>query len=261
MGDIRSTRGGRLGPLWAASGVVAVVVCLWAASSAQAAAHSSLPVVTSGARPGPNLLYATPATAPQLQDTGVWKAPPILVSGAEAYRNGEFLYQDYLYDDHGGAGVPDPTDPFSPVSNLFSPDHGTLTYPTNTAVYGNNAADLVEFRVKPLSDATAFRATMNTMLDPSAVAFTVAIGDSPVNYPWPFGAGVSSPAQYFLTVHGSTGVLTNALTGAVINPAPVVSVDTVRRQIQVLVPHAAWDPGSSTVRMSMGTGLAGTYNA
>ena len=238
------------------------IVCA-ASVPAASASSSSLPSVSSGARPGPALLYAGPATAPQLQNTGVWKAPPILVSGAEAYRDGEFVYQDFLYDDHGGAGVPDPTDPFSPLSNLFSPDHGTLTYPTNTAVYGNNAADLVEFRVKPLADATAFRVTMNTMLDPSVAAFTVALGDSPVAYPWPFGAGVSSPAQYFLTVHGSTGVLTNALTGTAVTPAPSVTVDTLRRQIQVLVPHAAWDPGSSTVRMSMGTGLwdnsAGTY--
>lgn len=262
IGDVRSTRGGRLGSLAAATGVVPVI-CLLAASSVQAATHSSLPVVASGARPGPALLYAGPASAPQLQNTGVWKAPPTLVSGANAYRDGEFLYQDYLYDDHGGAGIPDPTDPFSAASNLFSPKRGTLTYPTDTAVYGNNAADLVEFRVKPLAAETAFRVTLNTMLDPGVAAFTVAVGDSPVEYPWPFGAGVSSPARYFLTVHGSTGVLTNAATGAVIEPAPTVSVDPTRRQIQVLVRHDAWDPGRSVVRMSMGTGLwdttAGTY--
>src|SRR5207237_1420538 len=126
-----------------------------------------------------------------------------------------------------------------------------------------NAADLVEFRVKPLIDATAFRVTMNTMLDPSVAAFTVALGDSPTEYQWPFGAGVRSAAQYFLTVHGSTGVLTSAATGAVITPAPTVSVDRVRRQIQVLVRDTAWNPGTSTVRLSMGTGLwdatAGTY--
>ncbi len=233
---------------------LAVCACLGLLLPASAAG-SSLPSVSSGARPGPNLLYAGPATAPQLENTGVWKATPILVSGAEAYRDGEFLYQDFLYDDHGGDGTADPTDPFTEAANLFSPDHGTLTYPTNTAVYGDNAADLVEFRVKPLSDATAFRVTMNTMLDPNVAAFTVALGDSSIAYPWPFLAGVSSPAQYFLTVHGSTAVLTNALTGLPVTPAPTVSVDTLRRQIQVLVPHAAWDPGSSTVRMEMGTGL------
>ena len=43
--------------------------------------------------------------ASQLQNTGVWRASPILVSGASAYRHGEFLYQDFLYDDHGARGL------------------------------------------------------------------------------------------------------------------------------------------------------------
>ena len=243
---------------------LATIACaLPAVPAAAAAAERSLPNVSSGALPGPALLYARPAVAPQLQNTGVWKAPPILVSGAEAYRDGEFLYQDFMYDDDGGAGTPDPGDPFTPVANLFSPKTGTLTYPTNTAVYGNNAADLVEFRVKPLRSSTAFRVTLNTMLHPEVAAFTVAIGDSPTTRQWPFGAGISSPARYFLTVHGGAAVLTNAATGAVIEPAPSVSVDTLRRQIQVLVPHTDWNPLRSTVRMSMGTGLwdrgDGTY--
>jgi hypothetical protein len=34
-----------------------------------------------------------------------------------------------------------------------------------------------------------------------------------------------------------------------------VSVDKARRQITVLVPHAAWDPGSSSVRLAAGVGL------
>src|SRR5439155_9290921 len=63
-----------------------------------------------GPRPGPDILYAAPATAPQLTNAGVWNAPPILVSGAGAYRNGEYLYQDFLYDDHGAHESPDPAD-------------------------------------------------------------------------------------------------------------------------------------------------------
>ncbi|MEP6953845.1 MAG: hypothetical protein ABI950_07285 [Solirubrobacteraceae bacterium] len=45
----------------------------------------------SGPRPGPDILYAPPAVAPQLTNTGPWHADPILVSGAENYRGGEFL--------------------------------------------------------------------------------------------------------------------------------------------------------------------------
>src|SRR5206468_7500406 len=44
-----------------------------------------------------------------------------------------------------------------------------------------------------------------------------------------------------------------------------VSVDLLRRQVTVVVPHSAWNPGRSKVRMTVGTGLwdrtAGTYLA
>jgi hypothetical protein len=235
--------------------VLAIVVAVAAVVAAPASA-GSLPAVSSGARPGPAILYAPPPHAPQLENAAPWSAPPILVSGAEAYRDGEFLYQDYLYDDHGAAGTPDPTDPFSPVEQLFSPKHGTLTYPTDPA-FANDAADLVELRVKPLADSTAFRVTLNTLKAPDRVAFTIALGDSPVARPWPFGAGVSSPAQLFLTVHGATAVLTDAATDRTLAPAPSASVDTTRRQIDVRVPHAAWNPGDSVVRMAAGVGLWG----
>ncbi|TML82766.1 MAG: hypothetical protein E6G07_02565 [Actinobacteria bacterium] len=121
-----------------------------------------------GPRPGPAILYAKPATAPQLENSSAWRAPPILISGASAYRRGEFLYQDYLFDDHGAnGGQRDQNDPRS-SGDTFAAPNGTYTYPTNP-VYANNAADLVELRVKPLQDATAFRVTLNTMKDPSAI--------------------------------------------------------------------------------------------
>src|SRR3954454_8746678 len=226
------------------SALMACAAALLFAAAPAGAASSSLPRVSSGARPGPDILYAPAVDAPQLQNTGVWKAKPILVSGAEAYRSGEFLYQDFLYDDHGATGTEDPADPFSEVEQLFSPKHGTLDYPSDP-VYADNAADLVEFRVKPLASETAFRITLNTLKDPSRVAFTIALGDSPVLRPWPYGAGVSSPAQLFLTVHGTTATLADATTGATLSPAPTATVDTTRRQFDVRVPHAAWDPGSS----------------
>src|SRR3954469_15685644 len=92
---------------------------IMAAITAPATA-SSLPSVSSGARPGPDLLYSAPPVAPQLENSGVWQAPPILVSGGEAYRDGEFLYQDFLFDDHGGyGGADDPNDPFNQVENMF----------------------------------------------------------------------------------------------------------------------------------------------
>jgi hypothetical protein len=237
---------------WWAAAAAASVIGLSAVGPAEAA--TSLPRVSSGQRPGPDLLYAPAPNAPQLANAGVWRAPPILVSGAEAYRDGEFLYQDYLFDDRGAAGTADPADPFDPLANLFSPKHGTLTYPTDPA-FADNAADLVELRLRPLASATAFRVTLNTLQDPDRTAFTIALGDSPETRAWPFGAGVSSPARFFLTVHGGTAVLTDAATGATVSPSPSASVDLARRQVEVRVPHAAWDPGRSVVRMEAGVGL------
>ena len=211
-----------------------------------------------GPRPGPDILYAPPAAAPQLENAAPWQAAPILVSGASAYRKGEFLYQDFLYDDHGAnSGARDPSDPrISPDKAfyyLFSQPAGSYTYPTDPA-YAGNAADLVELRVKPLKHSTAFRLTMNTMTDPSLVATTIAIGSSAAPRAFPHGANASAPAQYFLTVHGATADLIDAASGVTL-AAPSVSVDLRRRQIDIRVAHSAWNPGTSTVRLAAGTGL------
>ena len=176
-----------------------------------------------GPRPGPDILYQPLADAPQLQNAGNWQAPPILVSGASAYRQGEFLYQDYLYDDSGAIGSPVQNDPrFS--GNGFSRPTGTYTYPTNS-VYANNAADFVELRVKPLADSTSFRITLNT-LKPGGedlVATTIAIGSSLLPRAFPHGANASAPAQLFLTVHGNTAELLDAATGLPVGATPPTS--------------------------------------
>jgi len=91
-------------------------------------------------RPGPPILYARPPRAPQLENApgSGWHATPILISGTSAYRQGEFLYQDYLFDDRG-AGE-------------------TYTYPTDPR-YAGDAADLVEFRLRPQGSGLTFRLT------------------------------------------------------------------------------------------------------
>src|SRR3954447_10862200 len=112
---------------------------------AVAAVIASLPHVASGHRPGPDILYAPPPRAPQLENTGVWHAPPILVSGASSYRDGEFVYQDFLYDDHGAGAVAGQPDDSSYNSEVFARPTGTYTYST-APEYAANPADLVELR-------------------------------------------------------------------------------------------------------------------
>jgi hypothetical protein len=258
-------RGGSRVRVGALAGAVSAIALLAAPLGASAAGTASLPQKEGAApRPGPAILYAAPARAPQLENEAgsIWHAPPILVSGASAYRSGEFVYQGYLYDDHGAKLVPDPNDPMTSPGgdpsggDLFSAPNGTYTYPTGPG-YDENAADLVEMRVKPLTSATAFRITLNTLENPELVATAIAIGGTPgVTHPFPFGANVSAPAEYFLTVHGTSAVLTNATTGSTVSgPEPTVSINLERRQITVTVPHADWNPGSSKVRLAAGVGL------
>lgn len=204
-------------------------------------------------RPGPALLYAPPPRAPQLENTGVWEAPPILISGASAYRCGEFIYQDWIYDDRGAAGLPDPTDPHDPTGYLFSPRAGTVTYPSDPAT-ASNAADLVELRIRPLADATAFRFTLNSLLDPSLLGISLALGESATPNEWPHGAGVSSPAQLFATIHGNSVSLHNAR-GQPLQANASVSIDFERRQIELRIPHTLLNPGQATLRVAAGTGL------
>ena len=224
---------------------------------AQGATSPGLPYVKSGPRPGPDALYLPSPRAPQLENTGPWRADPILISGTSAYRDGEWLYQDFLFDDHGATGVPAPTssmDPYGTSTNLYSPSAGTFLYPT-AEEYAHNAADLVELRVKPLDNETAFRVTFNSMVDPSLAAFTIALGDAVPEATWPHGAGVTSPAEVFLTWMGGAVEVTDAASGDTLAPSPTAATDAERRQVEVRVPNAAWDPGAASVKMTIGLGL------
>lgn len=241
----------------------ALIAALLCAAVAQGS--TSLPARQGTAtRPGPAVLYQPLAQAPQLENAkgSGWHAKPILISGASAYRRGEFVYQGYVYDDHGAKEVVDPTNPMispggdSSGGDTFSEPTGTYTYPTGPH-YDENAANLIELRVRPKATKTAFRITLNTLEDPALVATAIAIGGSEgESHPFPFGANVSAPAQYFLTVHGESATLTDAVSGTTVpGPAPTVSVDLARRQITVEVLHEVWNPGSSTVRLAAGVGL------
>lgn len=214
---------------------------------------SSLPQVASGARPGPDVLYADAPRAPQLENVRGWKADPILVSGAQSYRAGEWVYQDFLLDDHGATGGYDRGTPYGTSAHLYSPTGGTFTYPKDP-VYANNAADLVEYRLRPTKKATLFRVTLNTLQDPERSAFTIALGaPDAATATWPHGAGVSSPAELFLTWHGRTAELRTAAGREL--PAPAVHVDQERRQVELSVATSVWNPGVGTVRTTIGVGL------
>ncbi len=128
-----------------------------------------------------------------------------------------------------------------------------MTHP-NDAAFANNAADLVEFRLRRVADATAIRVTVNS-LHPTATAFVIAIGDSAQPILWPFRSGVVSPRRLVPHRPRHRAVLSEARTGSAVSPSPTVALNHVAKQFDVRVPHSAWNPGRSTVRFAAGTGL------
>jgi dienelactone hydrolase len=107
---------------------------------------------------GPPVLHAPEPDVPQLQNRDPrFRAPFDRVSGTERYVDGEYLYTDHLYDDHGADTARNGGGPRAASA-------GDLTYPTNPARYGANAADLVELRIAAPEAGLAVRITLDTLL-------------------------------------------------------------------------------------------------
>ena len=225
-----------------------------ASQPVSATAASSLPSVSSGARPGPDVLYAPAPAAPQLENRNPrFSASPLLVSGTEAYVNGEYLYQDYLYDDYGSntngsGGTP------------LSPRAGDINYPTNNARYGGNAADLVEFRIDVAPDSVAYRLTLNTLLESDstivAIAFDTdrdqASGGSILSRD-PGAPFPGTDEVIFTWGTGAEHARWNGI-GWTTTPLATPSTDLEANQITVTVPRSVSNPAGSW-RATLATGL------
>ena len=128
-----------------------------APAPAVAAATGSLPVVSSGERPGPDVLYARAPKAPQLENRHPrFRAAMWRVAGTEAYADGEFLHTDYLYDDYGA-------DTNGQRGSSLSERSGDIDYPSGKR-YAGNAADLVEVRIAPGARNVMYRITLNSLV-------------------------------------------------------------------------------------------------
>lgn len=201
------------------AGTVAAVPAL-----ARPAGDQGVPVA------GPALLSAGPPRAPQLENVGIWEADPIGICHTSAYRDGEYVHQGCVYDDQGGGNQ------YRWPNDTYLRNY---TYPEAQA-YRRNAADIVELRIRPVEGGTAFRVTLNTMVDPELYGLTLALGDSATPLPAPHGANTVLPAQRFVTVHGSTGDIVDAASGETLAETPDVTVDVERRQVQIVVPDSAF---------------------
>ncbi len=221
---------------------VAVLFPADARASGAASANPSLLSVTSGKRPGPAVLYAPAPSAPQLESRDHrFSASPLLVSGAEAYERGEYLYQDHLNDDFG-------SDTDGSTASPFGAFAGDIVYPTDRARYAGNAADLVEFRVAPSATAVAYRVTLNTLVVADSTIVSIAYdtdnnaltGQSTL----PRDPGSPFPGTDEVITTWGTGAEHSRLStvGTAVTTAVGVTTDLEANQITVTVPRSVSNP-------------------
>lgn len=221
--------------------------------AALALASAATPVAaTTGLPPrsaGPPLLHAPPPRVPELENTRPWRAAPLLVSGTDAIRAGEYVHQDHLIDDRGADTVPlgnlaklDKPDPTS-TGDIAASTGGDVRYPRDPR-YAGNSADIAELRLRPVrrGRAVAVRVTFRTAVDPAATVVALGLdldrsGGAPV--PWPRGAGVATPGlDAIATAWGTGGELQRTDTATA--PTPLaVRFDLERNQMSFTLPLPA----------------------
>ena len=247
-------------------GVVLPALTCRSADAAPLPVQPGLPVVSSGARPGPELLYAPPVTNAQLQNHHPrFRAPMILVQGHEAYVDGEYLYQDYLYDDYGSdVSNDDLNETGVTVGNSdlngLEPRVGDIDYPTNFARYGGNAADLVEFRIAPAASDTAYRIALNTLLEVDSTITVIAfdmdrnpltgVAVLPRNPGAPFPG---TDEAIYLWGSGAEHVKFGIAGAMTVTPL-AITTDLVANQMWVFVPKTVHAPVGE-VGVTVATGL------
>ncbi|WP_116040493.1 hypothetical protein [Amycolatopsis palatopharyngis] len=234
--------------------VLATLVAFVPGLAAGVPAHAGEgpPAEPDGPLPGPPVLYAPPPHAPQLENRDRrFRADPLLVSGEEAYVDGEYLYQDFLYDDYGSD-----TDGVGGSSQRARA--GEITYPADPE-YGGNAADLVEFRAAPGDEEVTYRFTLNTLLRADTTIVTLAFdtdrdaATGAATLPRDPGAPFPGTDEV-ITVWGS-GAEHSRLTAGRVTTTPLeIGADLEANQLTVTVPRSVSDP-AGVWRASLATGL------
>jgi pimeloyl-ACP methyl ester carboxylesterase len=100
------------------------------------------------------VLPAAPATA-----DSPWRGEPTLISGTSRLDHGEWIHTDFVYDDYGADTGPAWGQPN--VVSLAS-TVGDARYPDGKA-YADNAADIVEVRVRVVGDDLQIRVLLQTI--------------------------------------------------------------------------------------------------
>ncbi|MFS0898442.1 alpha/beta hydrolase-fold protein [Mycolicibacterium litorale] len=167
--------------------------------------------------------------------------------GTGRFADGALFWTDFLYDDHGAAGVP------VRVPTGGAPARGTYLYPDGPAA--GNGANVFRVAIGLDTTHTWWRIDWNTLVD-SAVPiglFTVDTdrGAAPTNE-WPANAGVRSAGiDLALLLSGAGAWLIDLTTGT--RTAVEHRVDMESRSFLAKVPRALVAPtGTWTVRLAAG---------
>ena len=198
-----------------------------------------------GTGPGPDVLYAPAGARRRSSRTAApWRAEPILVSGATRLPRRRVPLPGLPLRRPRRRGRAGPDGPVQRRSSSCSRRSTARSRTRPTPRSPNNAADLVELRVRPLDGATAFRVTLNTLADPARTAFTIALGSSAAAA----CRGRTAPASARRPSCSSpcTGRRPSSSTRRPARRArrrPTATVDARRRQFDVRVPHGGVEPG------------------
>jgi hypothetical protein len=144
---------------------------------------------------------------------GEWRGTPTNIAGRTTTSFGEYIYTDWLYDDHG----PDLNGaPSQPVFRAqLAPVRGDYTYPDNEKRYGYNAADLREIRVAADGKKLHLLIALETMKVADAAIVQVALDSDASNETsaegntWPDSSNIhTSGPEHFITTTGNSAHVT-----------------------------------------------------
>lgn len=195
------------------------------------------------------------ASARTCDDGASWNGRSSTVGGTSVYDRGEFIHQDYIYDDFGAETAA----PQRPVGDTGATPAGSYAYPgADNPRYLNNGADLRELRLRLEGEVLAVRVALNTLTAPDAavVGLALDLDDDPGGGPmtWPHGAQLTTAdTDAVITFWGSGADLTRRGEGAVALSA--VCADVGENVLEVRVPLAALGDHGQRWRVHAASGI------
>ena len=107
--------------------------------------------------------------------TTAWVGESSMLGGTARYDSGEWIYQDFVYDDYGADTIP----VAASQRALQAPTAGDFRYPVDER-YAANAADIVEVCARAVGDDLQLRVMLNALIEPTTtvLGYTLSLHDA-----------------------------------------------------------------------------------